>query len=107
MDLPLHPRLASCRTLKLTFSPITLPSVDTSDMPRAGKRLIVACDGTWVSSDNGFVKDSWMPWSTSGRLATPSNVTKICRALLPRSTDGKDAPQVVVGDSAVRSAYIG
>lgn len=52
------------------------------------KRLIVACDGTWVNSDNGFDRDSWLPWKTEGHLATPSNVTRLCRALLPRSTEG-------------------
>ncbi|KAK5132837.1 hypothetical protein LTR08_008552 [Meristemomyces frigidus] len=59
----------------------------------AHKRLIVACDGTWVHSDNGFQRDSWLPWKTSGRLATSSNVSRICRALFPRSADG--IPQIV------------
>ncbi|KAK6386667.1 hypothetical protein LTR65_008866 [Meristemomyces frigidus] len=57
------------------------------------KRLIVACDGTWVDSDNGFQRDSWLPWKTGGSLATPSNVSRLCRALLPRSDDG--IPQIV------------
>ena len=35
-----------------------------------------------------------MPWSTTGVLATPSNVTRITRALNARSDDGK-IPQVV------------
>ena len=48
------------------------------------------------SSDNGFVRDSWLPWNKGGRLATPSNVTRICRALLPRSTDGQGIPQITV-----------
>ena len=70
------------------------------------KRLVVCCDGTWQvcqlskcvkphaylrdrqDSDNGFVRDSWLPWKTSGHLATPTNVTRICRALEPRSKDG-------------------
>lgn len=52
------------------------------------KRLIVACDGTWVNSDNGFERKSWLPWSTGGVLTTPSNVTRICRALLPKTDDG-------------------
>lgn len=56
--------------------------------PKPHKRLVVACDGTWVNSDNGFVRDSWWPWKTGGHLANSSNVTRLCRALLPKSTDG-------------------
>jgi uncharacterized protein (DUF2235 family) len=50
------------------------------------KRLIVASDGTWVNSDNGLVY-------TTGKLAIPSNVTRICRALLPRAEHG--TPQII------------
>lgn len=74
------------------------------------KKLVVACDGTWMvrplraivlganavlfkadktqNSDNGFVRQSYLPWDTSGTLQTPSNVTRICRALLPDNRDG-------------------
>lgn len=52
------------------------------------KRLIIACDGTWVNSDNGFVRDSWLPWKTTGTLAVSSNITRICRALKPETEDG-------------------
>lgn len=45
------------------------------------KRLIVACDGTWVNSDSGLNY-------TTHQLEVSSNVTRICRALLPRSEDG-------------------
>lgn len=53
-----------------------------------GKRLIVACDGTWMNSDNGFEKESYLPWDHNGHLQVPSNVTRICRALRPVSSDG-------------------
>ena len=56
--------------------------------PKSHKRLIVACDGTWVNSDNGFIRSSWLPWNHEGTLAVSSNVTRICRALLPKSDDG-------------------
>ena len=52
------------------------------------KRLIVACDGTWMNSDNGFERDTLLPWDHSGHLQVPSNITRICRAVLPRSVDG-------------------
>ena len=55
---------------------------------KPGKRLIVACDGTWANSDNGFKRDSYLPWKTGGKLAIPTNVTRLCRALLPRGADG-------------------
>ncbi|KAF2464750.1 uncharacterized protein BDR25DRAFT_95065 [Lindgomyces ingoldianus] len=48
------------------------------------KRLIVACDGTWLNSDNGLV---------NGKLSIPSNVTRISRAIKPVSQDG--IPQIV------------
>ncbi|KAL8771930.1 MAG: hypothetical protein Q9194_004756 [Teloschistes cf. exilis] len=54
-----------------------------------GKRLIVACDGTWMNSDNGFERDSYLPWDHNGHLQVPSNVTRICRALRPMSADGR------------------
>ncbi|KAF2712508.1 hypothetical protein K504DRAFT_371987 [Pleomassaria siparia CBS 279.74] len=48
------------------------------------KRLIVACDGTWMNSDNGLI---------SGKIAVPSNVTRLTRAIKPVSQDA--IPQVV------------
>ena len=48
------------------------------------KRLIVACDGTWLNSDNGMV---------NGKLAVPSNITRISRAIKAVSQDG--VPQIV------------
>lgn len=43
------------------------------------KRLIVACDGTWNDSDDG---------SKNGKLAIPSNITRISRAIKAVSQDG-------------------
>jgi uncharacterized protein (DUF2235 family) len=48
------------------------------------KRLIVACDGTWLNSDDGM---------QNGELAIPSNVTRLSRAIKAESDDG--IPQVV------------
>ncbi|KAF2280250.1 uncharacterized protein EI97DRAFT_357088, partial [Westerdykella ornata] len=48
------------------------------------KRLIVACDGTWMNSDNGML---------NGRIAVPSNVTRLSRAIKAVSQDG--IPQIV------------
>lgn len=48
------------------------------------KRLIVACDGTWLNSDNGLI---------NGKLSIPSNVTRISRAIKAVSQDG--VPQIV------------
>lgn len=60
----------------------------SSAAPKDYKRIIVACDGTWVNSDNGFVRNSWFSFSTAGKLARPSNVTRLCRALVPKSKEG-------------------
>ncbi|KAM3423999.1 hypothetical protein BST61_g1391 [Cercospora zeina] len=90
-----------------------------------GKRLVLAIDGTWVNSDNGYSSSMSGPGAT-GKLASPSNVTRICRALLPRSPNGvqqlvyyqgglgsdANAYSFVVGgylgsgiDEAIREAY--
>lgn len=60
----------------------------SSAAPKDYKRIIVACDGTWVNSDNGFVRNSWFSFSKAGQLARPSNVTRLCRALVPKSKEG-------------------
>ncbi|KAL2355458.1 hypothetical protein BJ546DRAFT_688960 [Cryomyces antarcticus] len=52
--------------------------------PPVFKRLVLACDGTWLDSDNGNVKME---------LVMPSNVTRITRAIKARSSDG--IPQIV------------
>ncbi|KAK6084364.1 hypothetical protein SCUP515_01478 [Seiridium cupressi] len=67
----------------------------------AHKRLIIACDGTWLNSNDGFDRDSWMPWNTGEKLVVSSNVTRICRALLPDSQDG--IQQIVYYQSGVAS----
>lgn len=48
------------------------------------KRIIVACDGTWVNSQSG---------STKASANIPSNVTRLSRAIKRQSSDG--IPQVV------------
>ena len=78
---------------------VTLPTVDRPpiyiDAPAVAapglsggrgmfKRLIVACDGTWLNSDNGM---------HNGKLPIPSNVTRMSRAIKAVSQDG--IPQIV------------
>ncbi|KAF2665387.1 hypothetical protein BT63DRAFT_377602 [Microthyrium microscopicum] len=43
------------------------------------KRIIVACDGTWLDSDNGML---------NGELQIESNVTRLARAILPEGDRG-------------------
>ena len=40
------------------------------------------------NSDNGFVRDNYFSWDTNGHLAVPSNVTRVCRALIPETAEG-------------------
>jgi uncharacterized protein (DUF2235 family) len=55
--------------------------------------------GTWQNSDNGFEKGSkWWPGST-GHLQTPSNVTRIARAISRYHEDGRN--QVVYYQAGV------
>ncbi|KAK5163487.1 uncharacterized protein LTR77_010669 [Saxophila tyrrhenica] len=60
------------------------------------KKLIVCCDGTWMDSDNGYVKGSW---GQPGRMQTPSNVTRIARAISAED-DSKHA-QIVYYQSGI------
>jgi uncharacterized protein (DUF2235 family) len=54
------------------------------------KKLIVCCDGTWMDSDNGYVKGRW---GRRGHIQNPSNVTRIARAI--RAEDNTHHPQIV------------
>lgn len=47
-----------------------------------------ATDACGQNSDNGFVRDTYLPWDTNGHLQTPSNVTRICRAIRADGDDG-------------------
>ena len=66
----------------------------TRERPIAGprKRLIVACDGTWLDSDNGLM---------NGMKQPPSNVSRIGWAIKETSRDG--IPQVVQYQAGVGS----
>lgn len=55
-----------------------------------------------MDSDNGFKRDSYLPYSTSGHLAVPSNVTRIVRALMPTTSDG--IPQVAYYQAGIGSS---
>lgn len=69
------------------------------DAPRARKRLIVCCDGTWMNSDYGFVKPGL--FSGSGGLQVPSNVTRISRCFRRKCADG--TLQIINYESGVGS----
>ena len=56
------------------------------------KRLVVACDGTWLDSDNGLL---------NGQAQPPSNVSRIGWAIKDTSRDG--IPQVVHYQAGVGS----
>ncbi|KAK8224143.1 hypothetical protein BKA81DRAFT_404179 [Phyllosticta paracitricarpa] len=62
------------------------------------KKLIVCCDGTWMDSDNGIINEgTWL--SPKWELQTPSNVTRIGRAIL--AEDAQDHPQIVYYQAGV------
>lgn len=49
------------------------------------------------NSDSGFVKDSRWPWEKNGHIQTPTNVTRICRAIQPESQkEGEKGVQQIV-----------
>ncbi|MCJ1404248.1 hypothetical protein MMC11_007473 [Xylographa trunciseda] len=65
-------------------------TASSTDFP--SKRIILACDGTWLDADNGLHR---------GQLPIPSNVTRILRALKVESSDG--IPQVAHYEAGVGS----
>ncbi|KAK5138546.1 hypothetical protein LTR08_000134 [Meristemomyces frigidus] len=60
------------------------------------KKLVVCCDGTWMDSDNGWVKGSW---GKPGHQQNASNVTRIARAVAPE--DKHHHPQIVYYQAGV------
>ncbi|KAK3062775.1 hypothetical protein LTS18_003373, partial [Coniosporium uncinatum] len=64
------------------------------------KKLIVTCDGTWMNSDSGWVKEGIFD---NGHLQTPSNVTRIARAILPEN-DQKQ-PQIVYYQAGLGTGF--
>ncbi|TVY44637.1 Uncharacterized protein LOCC1_G003982 [Lachnellula occidentalis] len=68
-------------------------------MAATRKRLILCCDGTWMDSDAGFNKPTWIPYRPTGTLQVPSNVTRIARALRRTGRDG--IPQIIYYHSGV------
>lgn len=48
------------------------------------------------------MRDGSLPWNTNGHLAVPSNVTRICRTLLPESPNGMQ--QIVYYQAGVMSS---
>jgi len=56
------------------------------------KRIIVCCDGTWLDSTGGLMKN---------KLPIPSNITRISQAIKPTSSDG--VQQVVFYQAGIGS----
>ncbi|KAI9824223.1 MAG: hypothetical protein M1832_002030 [Thelocarpon impressellum] len=63
------------------------------------KKLIVACDGTWMNSDNGIDNTSLLSLDPRPKPQIPSNVTRICRAIEAEARDG--TPQVIYYQAGV------
>ncbi|KAI9889680.1 MAG: hypothetical protein M1814_005081 [Vezdaea aestivalis] len=89
--------------MALAIRPASLPR-------RPGKRLIIACDGTWLNSDNGIEREQILPGLARESRQVPSNVTRITRAIQVQSDEG--IPQIVyyqagVGTGGTREKVIG
>lgn len=68
-------------------------SAVAADLP---KKLIVCCDGTWMDADSGWVKGKN---GRSGHPQTPSNVTRIARAM--KDQDDSHHQQIVYYQAGV------
>lgn len=82
IDVPAPPRARSKSVGNRNALPVDAPGL--SGGRGMFKRLIVACDGTWLNSDDG---------NKNGSIAVPSNITRISRAIKAVSQDG--IPQIV------------
>jgi uncharacterized protein (DUF2235 family) len=72
---------------------MTIQKVDPEKILADPKRIIIACDGTWDDDNYGMEKKNILPWTKE--TATPSsNVTRICRSILP--FDAKARKQQIV-----------
>ncbi|RMZ81386.1 hypothetical protein DV738_g2207, partial [Chaetothyriales sp. CBS 135597] len=73
------PPLAATMAPPMAHPMTPIPGPFPGATPGKMKRLIVACDGTWMDSDNGIVR---------GKKQEPSNVSRLCWALKATSRDG-------------------
>ena len=71
-------------------------STTMADTLRRPKKLIIACDGTWMNSDIGWTKGGWFD---QGHPQNPSNVTRLVRALKPE--DGNKHVQIAYYQSGI------
>lgn len=73
-----HRSVASMATKPSTAAQAGNPAKIAADP----KRIIIACDGTWDDDNYGMEKKDILPW-TKETATPPSNVTRICRSILP------------------------
>jgi uncharacterized protein (DUF2235 family) len=75
--------------------------VDPETIAADPKRIIIACDGTWDDDNYGMEKKDILPW-TKETAKPPSNVTRICRSMLPFDAKAKK-PQIVYYQAGIGS----
>ncbi|QDS77497.1 hypothetical protein FKW77_000241 [Venturia effusa] len=78
----------------------------TPNIERKPRKIIIACDGTWMNSDLGWEKASlWdrLTKGIKGHPVNPSNVTRICRATRPEDDEGH--PQIVYYQNGIGSSW--
>ncbi|KIW04847.1 uncharacterized protein PV09_04029 [Verruconis gallopava] len=101
---PPRVRQVQDRTLSCSlFRGFHLSSMPDKNVLKLPKKLIVACDGTWMNSEVGWTKDGLFD---AGHPQLPSNVTRFVRALSPESADehGKH-PQIAYYQSGIGTSW--
>ena len=84
-----------------TFAVMAAKTLNPKKIQADPKRIIIACDGTWDDDNYGMEKTGILPW-TKETPKPPSNVTRICRSILP--FDG-DMPQIVYYQAGIGSEH--
>lgn len=81
----------------------TTQIVDPVKIAADPKRIIIACDGTWDDDNYGMEKKDILPWSKE-TPKPPSNVTRICRSILPFDTKARKQ-QIVYYQAGIGSEH--
>jgi uncharacterized protein (DUF2235 family) len=81
----------------------TTQTVDPVKIAADPKRIIIACDGTWDDDNYGMEKKDILPWSKEVPKP-PSNVTRICRSILPFDTKARKQ-QIVYYQAGIGSEH--
>ena len=91
------------------LNPMATPQ-DSDKASKIGKRIIVACDGTWQDADSDSKRDYpwWKFWRRERHLTPASNVARLCRCISKEGVDqkGQPVPQIVFYQAGIGTSLM-